>query len=107
MLSLQFWVPVIGGVVFLLVALVSWVRGQRRRSLAYRWQSRAYVAFALCAGLRAGEQLPNPLRSDLWFRFDLWFTLQLAAWFLGVCALVVALVHAFREEMQRESGMQR
>ncbi|PWT78590.1 MAG: hypothetical protein C5B60_00935 [Chloroflexi bacterium] len=107
MFTLQFWEPVIGGVVFLLVALVSWVRGKRRRSLVYRWQSWAYVAFTLCAGLTAVEQLPNPLRSDLWFRADLWFTLQLAAWFLGVGALVVALVHAFREEMQRGSGMRR
>jgi hypothetical protein len=101
MLALQFWVPVIGGAILLLLALASWVRGKRRRSLAYRWQSRAYVAFALCAGLTAVEQLPNPLTSDLWF------TLQLAAWLLAGCMLVLAGVYEVREEMQRGSGMQR
>jgi hypothetical protein len=98
---LQFGALVVAGVGFLLVALVMWVRGQRRRSLAFRrWMTLFYVALALCAGFSAVEQLANPRT------FDLWEALPLAALLLAVCALVVAGVYAVRET-QRGSGMQR
>jgi hypothetical protein len=48
-----FWAPVFAGACFLLFALVSWVWGQRRHSLAYRWGSLGFVAWALCAGFAA------------------------------------------------------
>ena len=46
------WPPVFAGVGWLVFALVSWVWGQRRRSLALRWGSLGFVAWALVAGLR-------------------------------------------------------
>jgi hypothetical protein len=116
MLSWQFGAPVFAGVVFLLVARVTWVRGQRRRSLAMRWLSVANVSLALCEGFVAVEQLANFLLSHLSFTLqmaawslmsDLWLALQTAALFLAMCAFVVAGVYAFREQLQRRSGMPR
>ena len=100
MLTLHFWAPVFAGVVFLLVALIYWVLGQRRRSLGLRWISLVNIAFALCAGFAAAGQLTDTPGSDLWWN------LTLATLFLAVCALVVAVVY-FVREAQRGSGMQR
>ncbi len=100
MLPVQFWVPVVAGVGILLIALVMWVWGQRRRSLAWRWLSLMNVAVALAACFSAVEQLANPRASDLWG------ALQLAALLLAVCALLVAGAYAVRET-QRGSGTQR
>jgi hypothetical protein len=95
-----FWAPVFAGVCFLVFALVSWVRGQRRRSLALRWGSLGFVAWALCAGFAAVSYQVTPRT------FDFWSDLVLAALFLGVCLFVVALVYGVREA-RRGSGMQR
>ncbi len=92
--------PVFAGVGFLIFALVMWKRGQRRRSLALRWISLAQVAAALCAGFAAGAQLAD-VRT-----FALWSDLSLAAWFLAVCACLVAGVYGIRE-VRRGSGLQR
>ena len=92
--------PVFAGVGFLIFALVIWVLGQRRRSLTLRWVSLAQVAFALCAGFAAGAQLATPRT------FALWSDLSLAAWFLAVCAFLVAGVYGIRE-VRRRSGLQR
>jgi hypothetical protein len=100
MLTLHFWAPVVASVFFLLFALVNWVRGQRRRSLAYRWFSVVYVAVALCAGFAAVTWLVTPRVSDLWL------DLEFAALFLAVCALVVACVYAIREN-RRGAAMPR
>jgi hypothetical protein len=92
--------PIFAGVSFLLFALVMWVQGQRRRSLALRWLSLGQVAFALCAGFAAGAQLFQPRT------FDLYSDLLIAALFLAVCASLVGLVYGIREA-QRGSGQQR
>ncbi len=92
--------PVFAGVGFLLYALVLWVWGQRRRSLALRWLSLGQVAFALCAGLGAVYQLFRPRT------FDLWSDLVIAALFLAVCASLVGVVYAVRET-RRGSGVHR
>src|SRR5215831_1145381 len=75
--------PVFAGVFFLLYALVLWVWGQRRRSLALRWFSLSQVAFALCAGFAAVAQLSTPRT------FYPWSDLEFAALLLAVCAGVV------------------
>jgi len=115
MLTLQFLVPVIFGVVLLWIARLISVQGQRRRSLALQWLSLATVAFALLCGFEAVEQLANFLLSDLPFTLpavawpllsDLWLALQLAAEFLALCALVVAGVYGVWEQL-RGSGTQR
>jgi len=96
--------PVFAGVGFLIFALVVWVQGQRRRSLALRWISVGQVAFALCAGFAAVAQLADVRM------FDLWSNLAIAAWLLAVCAFVVAGVYGIREiirEVRRGSGLQR
>jgi protein-S-isoprenylcysteine O-methyltransferase Ste14 len=97
---LQVGAPIFAGVGFLFVALVLWVQGQRRHSLALQWLSLGQVAFALCAGLGAVYQLFHP------HTFDLWSDLLIAALFLAVCASLVGLVYAIREA-QRGSGLQR
>lgn len=97
---LQVGAPIFAGVFFLLYALVLWVWGQRRHSLALRWFSLGQVAFALCAGFAAVFQLFHPRT------FDLWTDLLLAALFLAVCASLVGLVYGIREA-QRGSGQQR
>jgi hypothetical protein len=99
MLSWQFWAPVFAGVVCLLIARFIWVQGQRRRSLALRWWSLAYVAFALCAGLAAVAHLANLYASELWY------ALELAALFLAICTFVGFGVYAIWEAL-RGSGMQ-
>ena len=100
MFTVYFWAPVFAGVVFLFGALFYWVRGQRRRSLAYRWLSLTTVALALCAFIAAVMQRANLYASDLWVAFEL------AALFLAVCALVVAGVYFVREAL-RAAEMQR
>jgi len=100
MLTLQFWVLVFACVFFLLFALANWVRGQRRRSLAYRWFGLAYFTGALGTGFEAVGQLATPRASDLWLH------LESAALFLSLCALVVACVYAVRDN-RRGAGMQR
>src|SRR5215475_4206513 len=95
-----FLAPVFAGIVFLVFALVNWVWGLRRRSLALRWGSLGLVALALCAGFAAVAYQATPRT------FDLWSDLELAALFLAVCMLVVALVYAVREA-RRGAGMQR
>jgi protein-S-isoprenylcysteine O-methyltransferase Ste14 len=97
---LQVGAPIFAGVGFLFVALVLWVQGQRRHSLALQWLSLGQVAFALCAGLGAVYQLFHPRTSDLWS------DLVIAALFLAVCASLVGLVYGIREA-QRGSGLQR
>lgn len=92
--------PVFAGVGFLIFALVLWVWGQRRRSLALRWISLGQVAFALCAGCAAVTQLAPPRT------FALWSDLSLAAWLLAVCALLVAGMYGVRE-VRRGSGLRR
>jgi hypothetical protein len=92
--------PVFAGVGFLIFALVLWVWGQRRRSLALRWISLGQVAFALCAGFAAVAQLADVRL------FDLWSDLGIAAWLLAVCAFLVAGVYGIRE-VRRGSGLQR
>lgn len=92
--------PVFAGVGFLIFALVVWVRGQRRRSLALRWISLGQVAFALCAGFAAVAQLADVRM------FDLWSDLSIAAWLLAVCAFLVAGVYGIRE-VRRGSELQR
>jgi uncharacterized membrane protein YhfC len=92
--------PVFAGVGFLIFALVLWVWGQRRRSLALRWISLGQVAFALCAGFAAVAQLADVRM------FDLWSDLGIAAWLLVVCAFLVAGVYGIRE-VRRGSGLQR
>ena len=92
--------PVFAGVGFLIYALVLWVWGQRRRSLALRWFSLGKVAFALCAFIAAGGQLTHLYASDLWV------ALELAALFLAVCMAVVGGVTGVREAV-RGAGMQR
>ncbi|HZC05092.1 MAG TPA: hypothetical protein VE338_05570 [Ktedonobacterales bacterium] len=96
--------PVFAGVGFLIFALVVWVRGQRRRSLALRWVSLGLVACALCAGFAAVAQLAD-VRMDVRM-FDLWSDLSIAAWLLAVCAFLVAGVYGIRE-VRRGSGLQR
>lgn len=96
--------PVFAGVGFLIFALVMWVWGQRRRSLALRWISLGQVAFALCAGFAAVAQLADVRM------FALWSDLGIAAWLLAVCAFLVAGVYGIREgirEVRRGSGLQR
>jgi hypothetical protein len=95
-----FLAPAFAGVCFLVFALVSWVWGQRRRWLAYRWFSLGLVAWALCAGFAVVGSLANPRM------FDFWSDLELAAWFLGVCMFVVGLVYGIREAL-RGSRVQR
>jgi hypothetical protein len=92
--------PVFAGVSFLLYALVLWVWGQRRHSLALRWFSLTPVGFALCAGFAAVAQLAD-VRT-----FALWSDLALAAWSLAVCAGYVGVVYGVRE-VRRGSGLQR
>jgi hypothetical protein len=99
MFSFGSWVRFVPSVGFLFLARVMWVRGQRRRSLPLRWLSVATVAVALCAGLAAVVQLANLYASVLWL------ALLFAAWFLAVCAFVVAGVYGVREKL-RGSGMQ-
>jgi hypothetical protein len=99
---LQVGAPVFAGVGFLIFALVLWVWGQRRRSLALRWFSLAKVAFALCAGLGAVYQLFLRRTVDVW----LWSDLVIAALFLAVGASLVGLVYGIREA-QRGSGVYR
>lgn len=92
--------PVFAGILFLLYALVLWVWGQRRRSLALRWFSLSQVAFALCAGFAAVAQLATPRT------FYPWSDLEFAALLLAVCAGVVGGVYGVREA-QRGSRLQR
>ncbi len=92
--------PVFAGVCFLFYALVLWVWGKRRRSLALRWFSLSQVAFALGAGFAAVWQLAAPRT------FDLWSDLLLAALSLAVGAGVVGGVYGFREA-RRGSGLGR
>ena len=92
--------PVFAGIGFLIFALVLWVWGQRRRSLALRWISLGQVAFALCAGFAAVAQLATPRT------FALWSDLGIAAWLLAVCAFLVAGVYGIRK-VRRASGLQR
>ena len=103
-MGLRVGAPVFAGVAFLIFALVLWVWGQRRHSLALRWLSLAQVAFALCAGFAAGAQLADVRM------FALWSDLSLAAWLLAVGAGLVAGVYVIREgirEAQRRSRLQR
>ena len=93
--------PVFAGICFLLYALVLWVWGQRRRSLALRWFSLSQVAIALCAGFAAVAQLATPRTFDPWFDLSLAAALSLA---LG--AGVVGGVYGFREA-RRGSGLGR
>jgi hypothetical protein len=81
------WPPVFAGVCCLVFALVSWVWGQRRRSLALRWGSLGFVAWALNAGFAAASYQFTPRA------LDSWADLELATLFLGVCLFVVALVY--------------
>ena len=97
---LQVGAPIFAGVGFLFIALVLWVQGQRRHSLALRWLSLGQVAFALCAGSGAVYQLFHPRTSDLWSE------LVIAALFLAACASLVGVVYAVRETRQG-SGPQR
>ncbi len=97
---LRIGAPVFAGVGFLIYALVMWVWGQRRRSLALRWISLGQIAFALCAGFAAGAQLADVRM------FALWSDLGIAAWLLAVCAFLVAGVYGIRE-VRRGSGLQR
>ena len=97
---LQVGAPIFAGVGFLFVALVLWVQGQRRHSLALRWLSLGQVAFALCAGLGVVYQLFH-LRTS-----DLWWDLVIAALFLAGCASLVGVVYAVRATRQG-SGPQR
>jgi quinol-cytochrome oxidoreductase complex cytochrome b subunit len=99
LLTFEFWVPVVTGVVCLFLALARWRQGQRRRSLADRWWSLMNVALALVAGFAVVGSLANPRM------FDYWWDLGLAALLLATCALVVAVVYSIRET-RRESGMQ-
>jgi hypothetical protein len=92
--------PVFAGLCFLLYALVLWVWGQRRRSLALRWFSLSQVAFALCAFIAAVGDLVNLYASDLWL------DLFLAALSLAVGAGVVGGVYGVREA-RRGSGLGR
>jgi hypothetical protein len=89
-----FLAPAFAGVCFLVFALVSWVWGQRHHSLRYRWFSLGLVAWALCAGFAVVGSLANPRM------FGFWSDLELAAWFLGVCLFVVALVYGVREALR-------
>jgi hypothetical protein len=76
--------------------------GRAFPTLAERWLSVATVAIVLAAFFAAvEEELANFLLSDLWWR------LQLAAWFLAGCAFVFALVYLVREDTQQGAGMQR
>ena len=63
---LQVGAPILAGVFFLLYALVLWVWGQRRHSLALRWFSLTPVGCALCAGFAAVLQLFHPRTFDLY-----------------------------------------
>lgn len=92
--------PVCAGIFFLVYALVLWVWGQRRRSLALRWFSLSQVAFALCAGVAAVAQLATPRM------FYLWSDLAFAALLLAVGAGVVGGVYGFREA-RRGTRLQR
>jgi hypothetical protein len=107
-MSLQVGAPAFAGIFFLLCALVLWVWGQRRRSLALRWFSLSQVAFALCAGFAAVAQLATPRT------FYPWSNLEIAALLLAVGAGVVGGVYGFREgiregirEARRGSALQR
>jgi quinol-cytochrome oxidoreductase complex cytochrome b subunit len=92
MLTFEFWMLVVLGVVFLFLALTRWRRGQRRRSLADRWWSLLHVALALTAGFLAVDQLAtNSLTSEPWW------ALQTAALLVATCALVVAVVFSIQE----------
>jgi hypothetical protein len=100
-MALHVGAPAFAGTCFLLYALVLWVWGQRRRSLALRWFSLSQVAFALCAGFAALAQLATPRT------LYPWTDLVLAALFLAVCAVVVGVVYAAREARRGGSGLQR
>jgi len=92
--------PVFAGICFLLYALVLWVWGQRRRSLALRRFSLSQVALALCAFIAAVGYLVNLYASDLWV------ALELAPLFLAVCMAVVGGVTGIWEA-RRGSGLGR
>lgn len=95
------WPPVFAGVCWLVFALVSWVWGQRRRSLALRWGSLGFVAWALVAGFAAASYQFTPL-----LVLDSWGVLELATLFLGLCLFLVALVY-FVLEVRRGAWMPR
>lgn len=94
------WPPVFARVCWLVFALVSWVLGQRRRSLALRWGSLGFVAWALNAGFAAASYQFTPRA------LDSWADLELAALFLGLCLFLVALVY-FVLEVRRGAWMPR
>jgi hypothetical protein len=95
-----FLAPAFAGVSFLVFALVLWALGHRRRSLAFRWASLGFVAWALDAGFAVVASLANPPM------FGFWSGPELATLFLGVCMFVVALVYGAREAL-RGSRVQR
>lgn len=85
------WVRVIAGAVFMVVAVVIWRQGQKRRSVAWRWFSVMDAAWGLCAWLSAAEALTGPQGSALWGLS------QLAALVLALCAFSLAGIQTVRE----------